>query len=806
MNQGSLIYLYVALYLIGGSSSLSGQSCDFSLSGKVVDLHDGTPIFGALVSVGGTTFFNQSDENGFFQIKGLCLGAFDLIVEHPECPTLKRQINFKGDQFINLELEHHINELDEIILSDTKLKEINATVKEMRLDKDQISQFSSKSLAEALNTLPGVSALKTGVAIAKPMIHGFYGSRVGIVANGVRLRDQEWGADHAPNIDFNSFESVQVVKGAVGLKYGGDTAGGIIVLAPAKTILKDSLYGMTTLNLESNGRGTSVTTQLSQSYLKGYYWSAHLTGKRFGDFQAPNYNLSNSGFTEGNLAIKIGRTKIVRGWELNYSRFQNEAGILRAAHIGNIQDLFTALNSEAPLRIKPFTYAIEAPKQRGTHQNLQFSFYKTLQNNAKLELKYSYQVNQRKEFDVRRGARSELPAIDLTLQSQTFLGSYSWKKGFDWSFETGVNGLLEDNFSNPDTGVKRLIPDYIKYEWGTFLVGTFQPSTRFSWDWGLRADSVFIDAQKYYNLTNWKESGYSVFYPEFERQIMGTQILTNPRFRFFNWAAQTGIGVSLGSDIDSRFAYVLSQRAPNSSELFSDGLHHSIAALEYGNLILRNETSHKILMSITRRTKNFSLSLEPYFSKVFDYIFIEPTALEQTIRGAFPVWRYRSTDAFFAGLDFNSNLTISKYLNIDMGASYTYAQDQLNQNPLILIPPFSMFQKLKYSPDKASWNLEIIHDYYGKQNRYPNSNFQFNLIENGSMVSKTVNISESPAGFQKFDAIFSLQLKEKHKMKKKLRFIVQNLANAEYRNYLNRMRFYASEIGRNFQLQFILNY
>ena len=92
MNQGSLIYLYVALYLIGGSSSLSGQSCDFSLSGKVVDLHDGTPIFGALVSVGGTTFFNQSDENGFFQIKGLCLGAFDLIVEHPECPTLKRQI------------------------------------------------------------------------------------------------------------------------------------------------------------------------------------------------------------------------------------------------------------------------------------------------------------------------------------------------------------------------------------------------------------------------------------------------------------------------------------------------------------------------------------------------------------------------------------------------------------------------------------------------------------------------------------------------------------------------------------------
>ena len=74
------------------------------------------------------------------------------------------------------------------------------------------------------------------------------------------------------------------------------------------------------------------------------------------------------------------------------------------------------------------------------------------------------------------------------------------------------------------------------------------------------------------------------------------------------------------------------------------------------------------------------------------------------------------------------------------------------------------------------------------------------------IVSKIVDISESPEGFQKWDAVFSLELKGSNRVKKQLRLIVQNLTNADYRNYLNRMRFYASEVGRNFQIQFTLNY
>jgi iron complex outermembrane receptor protein len=40
----------------------------------------------------------------------------------------------------------------------------------------------------------------------------------------------------------------------------------------------------------------------------------------------------------------------------------------------------------------------------------------------------------------------------------------------------------------------------------------------------------------------------------------------------------------------------------------------------------------------------------------------------------------------------------------------------------------------------------------------------------------------------------------------KINLTVNNLLNSQYRNYLNRQRFYADEIGRDLQLQIIYNF
>ena len=40
-----------------------------------------------------------------------------------------------------------------------------------------------------------------------------FGSRVGIIYDGVMLENQQWGQDHAPNIDLNAFDRIQLLKG-----------------------------------------------------------------------------------------------------------------------------------------------------------------------------------------------------------------------------------------------------------------------------------------------------------------------------------------------------------------------------------------------------------------------------------------------------------------------------------------------------------------------------------------------------------------------------------------------------------------
>jgi iron complex outermembrane receptor protein len=783
------------------------QSCDLIIKGEITDLHDNSQLIGAMVRIQGTNFFSQTDFDGTYEIKGLCPGKYNLVISHPECKAINKKLNLKQSRVYNLELEHHVNKLDEIIVTDSKVSKLRKSIQEVSLNISDINSYGSNTLVEALNYIPGASILKTGNSIGKPIIHGMYGSRVGIVTDDFRQYDQQWGPDHAPNIDFDSFDIIQLIKGAAALKYGGDTSAGSIILSSKRKKLKDTLFGKSSINIESNGRGGKFSSRLEKNYSNGFYINGNFTGKRYGDFNTPNYILSNSGFKEANFSIKLGKDLINKGWNLKYSNYNLEPGILKSSHIGNVQDLFYALNSNQPSIINDFTYNIEAPKQIAKHQKLTLRYFKSFENNTKLELGYNFQNNKRKEFDIRRGGRTGIPVVDLLLKTHTLNGSLSGIDIKNWNFELGLNGFFQDNFSTPDTGVKRLIPDYIKFETGIYFLGNFQKSNAFLWEWGLRLDNVSYDSKKYYYKSVWNERNYNILFKGFETgQDFANQILTNPKFNYLNVSAQTGASLNISNELKLKISYILSQRAPNPSELFSDGLHHAMAAIEYGSLSLEPETSHKFLFSFSKNNKNYNWSIEPYISKTFGYIFIEPTGLKQTIRGAFPVWTYDSTDAFMTGIDINSSININRRLMFDIGASYTYAEDILNKEPIILIPPLNTFQKLKFTPLKGNWSLEFTHQTSAKQNRFPNSNFIFDYIEDGKLVSETVDISSSPRGFQKLDAIFSILIGNKNNIRSNLRLIIQNITNSDYRDYLNRMRFYSSEIGRNFQIQLNFNY
>jgi len=229
----------LAILLFSGFASFS-QNCNNILFGTVQDSHDGTPLFGATIVIAGSTITTQTDLDGSFTFKNLCEQTYNLQILHPECLTKAYTIAISGDTKKTFRMEHHLEELNEVTIQGKVFNEKTKTLYQNSIKKEELERFSSGSLGDALNSLSGVSSLNTGNTVVKPLINGLHSSRVIIINNGVRMEDQEWGAEHAPNVDVNSAGKLTLIKGAGALQYGGDAVGGVIVAEVSKVPVKDS--------------------------------------------------------------------------------------------------------------------------------------------------------------------------------------------------------------------------------------------------------------------------------------------------------------------------------------------------------------------------------------------------------------------------------------------------------------------------------------------------------------------------------------------------------------------------------------
>jgi iron complex outermembrane receptor protein len=591
------------------------------------------------------------------------------------------------------------------------------------------------------------------------------------------------------------------LKGASALRYGGDSPGGVLVLEQEHHIPKDTLYGKIISGLTTNGKGGNITAQLTKGTANGIYFNTVATLKQRGDVQAPNYALSNTGWQEMALSLSAGSNTFSKGWEAKYSFFKNTIGILRAAHIGNVGDLYRALISPVPLRITPFSYTIAAPKQQSNNQSLQLFYFKRLANATKIELRYNLQRNQREEFDIRRGDDRDKASIDLQLTTHNLTAHSSWKQNENVTGTAGIQFDLQDNFSNPQTGVKRLIPDYVSYSIGSYGTLTYRPNNFFTADAGLRLDWSQMDARKYYDQSVWNARGYAMQFPEFETRKVGTQWLTRPQFNFINTSYTLGLQMEVSSLWNVQLNLNHSERAPNAAELFSDGLHHSLASIEYGNLNLKKERSNKILGRISYQKDNLGAEVTPHFARIKNFIQLLPSGFEQTIRGAFPVWMYAAIDADFYGFDFDFNWAITPIVQLQQQSSWVRAVEAKTDHPLILIPPFTANQKLLLKhPTVKGLSFQVEVSYTAAQRKFPNTNFTYTFLEEGAYVDRLVDISTPPDAYTLFGAHIKKLWQLKKRKTLQLQITGTNLLDTAYRNYLNRLRFYADEMGRNVQL------
>ena len=775
----------------------------FRVSGQILD-EINNPIEGCHIHIGNKN--TVSDVKGNYFLNNISKGSVTIYISNLSFKSVINSFVLDQDLVYNLKMYAKITALNEVAINQKRNAE-NNSILEHKIRLETIEKYSGQTLGDALKEVTGVSILRTGSNIVKPVINGLHSNRVPIISNNVRLEDQQWGSEHAPNFDVNAAGKITVIKGASALQYGGDAVGGLIIIE-ALDVKKDTLFGKTVTNFSSNGRGATISTSIHKGNFCDWSWNALGTLKYFGDRNAPNYILSNSGNREINFSGDVKFASKKYDVLAFYSLYTAQIGILSASHVGNVNDLYNAINSQNPSIVNDFTYTIKSPRQQVQHHLGKVNFNYYVNETTTLAFQYSFQFNNRLEFDSRRKNFNDIPALDLQLMTHTLKTDFK-KESENWRFNSGLNIEIQNNVANPLTGVRPLIPNYEKKDFGIYGIFNYDISSSLTLDFGLRYDLSNIEARKFYFKSRWLERGYNDLFSDFivGESAAGDQWLVHPNFVFHNFSGSLGVHKQFDQNWNWFVNLSLASRNPNPSEFFSDGLHHSTGQIELGDLRLKKEQSFKLSTTLQKKWTSFLIEINPFCNSIRNFMFLKPVGFETTIRGAFPVWNYEQTNALLVGLDLNTVWNVSKSWKHQFSFASVNGLNLTNNLPLIAMPPIRFSNKIQFSkPEFFGLLLEFKNEIVLQQTQFPDNDFTTQIVQNNALVDVVVPISLPPKGYQVWDFYSEMKFKTFKKSSLTVAFSVQNLLNTSYRDYLNYQRFFVDELGRNFQIQLKVNY
>ena len=793
--------LALVIALLGCIRFSDAQECLLSFSGKVFD-KEKIPLEGATISLQPGSHSMVTGQGGVFDFHGLCPGKFLAIVRYVGLETERDSIVVNAPVYREYHLEQDAL-LETVVIHGDREPEAGAQVIST-LHRTQLDAEAGKSLGESLRSVSGVNTIQAGPGIFKPVIHGVHSQRILILNNGVRQEGQQWGAEHAPEIDPFTANDIQVIKDASAIRYGVDAIGGVVLVNPPDLPEAPGTGGFFHTTGQSNGRGGTISGSLQGGLAErpGWGWRVQGTKKQLGDFHAARYNLSNTGIRESDVSGGIGYHRDRGGIDLFASRFNTDIGILSGTSVGNLEDLARLIGAEIPANTLPFTRTVANPRQDVTHSLTRLRGH-LVRPGFTWRMQYAWQRNARKEFDVRRSTLSGLPAINLQLDTHTLDTECQPKTGADRKILFGLNGMYQYNRNIPGTQRIPFIPDFVTMTGGAYAVFRKQTET-FTWDLGARAD-----------LRHYSIAGY-----DFSNTLYRQQL------NFANISATAGL--SLKTAYSGRFSTSLSSawRPPHVAELFSLGTHQSAAAIEYGLFLdpatnqirnanevrFRNEQAIKWVAEWKGKLGGTELEVSTYANLIFNYFWLRPGGITTNTRGAYPFFRYNQSNALFTGTDVELTIPFAERLKISSRTSLIRAADITNHDFLSFIPASRSEVRLRYEKPNAGKARNVFAELTGnhvfRQWRAPRTISPADFLAASRTGTNPLNGESSnfdfmapPQGYFLLNARIGFSVPGK---RARYDFLLSgdNLLNTSYREYTNRFRYYADDLGRNIRFSF----
>ncbi len=765
---------------------------DVHVHGVVRDSALRVPLHGATVRVVGTQRGALTDAMGTFHLHDVHpdSGKVTLTVQHVGYAT--QRVVVHTDTLRDVRIEVLLvggKQLREVVVQGTRISESALPTQAVQIvTAAEIDEHRGQTFADALQQVPGVTVVQTGPSISKPMIHGMTGTRLVLRNNGVAQEGQQWGAEHAPEIDPFTPARVAVVKGPAGVMYGPNAMGGVIDVVPRPLLHNDGMSGEATVNLFSNNLqgaaggfvetgGLFNNTVAARINVAGRRAGDAITGK--GDAPPSPYRLTNTSFAEWTLGgtLDVGTPDL--GVTITSSYFATTLGILKSSHVGNMADLRAAINRGYPDPTYPFSYAIGNPKQEIAHAMLSVAARAPIGEVGLLRLTYGWQQNDRSEFDAHntrftptdstRLLQSALarPAMNLLLTTYSLDGAWDHAAA---SNIRGTIGVSTQRQVNDRSGTVYLVPDYTAYGVGGFVYESAAWETA-TISAGFRYDYRWLDVSVQQRNSLQRAEQFKTFH---------------------------GISASVGGMWNAAEELTLSTniatawRPPQVNELYANDVHHGSAVFEIGDSTLHEERMYGFDATVRYAPQGLIIEATAYTNVFNGYILALPDAGNPTItfRGVFPTFRITQVPAIISGADLSVTATITELLNVYGTAALVRGFDTRNGLPLFMMPADRMRLGVHLHADDVAW----IHDAYVDASVLG--------VRRQTNAAPADDYAPPPPGYALVDLTVGGMIDGGQSTQMRVSFSILNVFNAGYRDYLSRYRYFADDPGRNLVLRF----
>ncbi len=717
-----------------------------------------------------------TDAYGRYEVENLAAGDYTILFSYIGYQTESKLVRIVSqDISLNVVLVPDILQAEEVLIEEEKVDELTRDVRSVSvLDPEDLIEVRGQTLGETLKELPGVTVSQTGPSISKPVVRGLHSQRVLVLNAGVSQEGQQWGGEHAPEIDPFAPIRIQVIKGVSGVEYGVGAIGGVIRLDPLDLpyIPGAGVGGAFSLNGFSNnlqGAGSLYLEGAARS-VPGLGWRIQSSYRKAGDAQTPDYIIRNSAFQEFNGSASLGLRRDRLNLVALYSRFSTELGIYSGSHIGNIDDLLRAIERDEPAFIGEFGYDIGPPKQEIAHNLISIHGDYRLASGSWLEAQYGFQINKRQEFDTHsrtsdETVAEEVAAFDLELVSNTLELKFHHKPVGRLFGSVGINGKNQLN-KNGATGF--LVPNFRALSGGVFARESWVKDG-LTFEAGVRFDYKWVQAWP-------RENGSRGAYV---KRVTDYASLSGVLGSIWQFSPQWSIGVNLGSG----------WRPPGVNELYNFGVHHGTAQFEIGNPDLERERSIGLDATLRHSSNRTRVEISAYNNLFNGFIFLFPEPEPRvTIRGTFPSFRYKQADALLRGFEASLEHDLIAWLMMQVQVSMVHADNLDEDEPLINMPS-------DRASIKTRFNLPA-----GDRIQNTHIDFEGVFVRKQTRVPAGADYMDPPDGYVLFNAGISTSFMLTYSPLV-LSLELHNVLNAAYRDYLSRFRYFIDDPGRSLILR-----